>query len=43
MIEATPPLLRVRGLSHRFASARDERYAVQDADLDLFDIGRAHV
>ena len=36
MTEATPPLLRVRGLSHRFPAARDERYAVQDADLDLF-------
>ena len=36
MAEATPPLLRVRGLSHRFASARDDRYAVRDADLDLF-------
>ncbi len=36
MTEALEPLLRVRGLSHRFASARDERYAVQDADLELF-------
>jgi len=36
MAEANDPLLRVRGLSHRFASARDDRYAVCDADLDLF-------
>ena len=36
MTEAIEPLLRVRGLSHRFVSARDERYAVQDADLDLY-------
>ncbi len=32
----TEPLLRVRGLSHRFASTRDDRYAIVDADLDLF-------
>ena len=36
MTDAIEPLLRVRGLSHRFASARDERYAVRDADLDLY-------
>ena len=36
MTEAIEPLLRVRGLSHRFPAARDERYAVRDADLDLF-------
>ena len=33
---ANEPLLRVRGLSHRFASTRDERFAVRDADLDLY-------
>ena len=36
MTEAPSPLLRVRGLAHRFAAARDERFAVQDAELDLF-------
>ncbi|WP_280155914.1 phosphonate C-P lyase system protein PhnK [Piscinibacter sp. XHJ-5] len=30
------PLLRVQALSHRFAGARDGRFAVQDAALELF-------
>jgi putative phosphonate transport system ATP-binding protein len=36
MNDASEPLLRVRGLSHRFAAARDERHAVRDVELDLF-------
>ena len=36
MTDALEPLLRVRGLSHRFASARDDHHAVRDAELDLF-------
>ncbi len=36
MTELAEPLLRVRGLSHRFASTRDDRHAVADAELDLY-------
>ena len=33
--ESPEPLLRVSGLSHRFASARDDQLAVRDAALEL--------
>jgi len=35
MNEASPPLLRVTGLGHRFAGARAGHWAVRDATLEL--------